>query len=409
LPLPQRAYIPLIQHTGAPCDLLDVKPGDVVKRGQRIASANAKVFAPVHSSLSGKVVAIQNWPHPVLGKSRAVVIENDGLDSAMPVKPMPEKEIRSLSPAQIQNLVMEAGVVGLGGAAFPTHLKLTPVKPIKTLIINCAECEPFLTGDFRLMMEKTREIVLGIKIIAQCLNVSDIIIAIEDNKPEAIDIFTKECSPQTGMKVLTLKSAYPQGGEKNLIKNTLQKEVPRGKLPFDIGVVVQNVGTVYAVYEAVYNHKPLYERVVTVAGSCLTNPKNLLVRIGTPIKNLIEFCGPIKEEPAKIVIGGPMMGLAQYSDDVPVIKSTTGVILFNKKEAKATEESACIRCGACVRGCPQGLMPCLINLAVERQLWDQVANLGVLDCLECGCCSYVCPANRYVVQSIKRAKLTIPR
>jgi electron transport complex protein RnfC len=234
-------------------------------------------------------------------------------------------------------------------------------------------------------------------------------IAIEDNKPEAVEIFSKECSSTPGMHVQTLKTAYPQGGEKTLIKNVLKKEVPRGQLPFDLGVVVQNVGTVYAVYEAVYNHKPLYERVVTVAGSCLTNPKNLLVRIGTPIKNLIEFCGPLQEEPAKIVIGGPMMGLAQYSDDVPVIKSTTGVILFNKKEAKATEESDCIRCGACIRGCSQGLMPCMINLAVERELWDQVANLGVLDCLECGCCSYVCPANRYLVQSIKRAKLTQSR
>jgi len=406
LPVPQKAYISLSQHVGAPCDILDVKPGDVVKKGQRIASANAKVFAPVHSSLSGKVLAIQNWPHPVAGKGRAVVIENDGLDFSEPVKARSEEEVRSLSPAQIQRIVMEAGVVGMGGAAFPTHLKLTPVNPIKTLIINCAECEPFLTGDFRLMVEKTREIVQGIKIVAQCLRVSDILIAVEDNKPEAVERFSRECPVGSGIQVKVLKSMYPQGGEKTLIKNALKKEVPRGKLPFDIGVVVQNVGTVYAVYEAVYYHKPLYERVVTVAGSCLTNPKNLLVRIGTPIKNLIEFCGPVSEEPAKIVIGGPMMGLAQYSDSVPVIKSTTGVIFFNKKEARATTESPCIRCGACVRGCSQGLMPCMINLAVERGLWDQVGSLGVLDCVECGCCSYVCPSNRHLVQSIKRAKLT---
>jgi electron transport complex protein RnfC len=206
-----------------------------------------------------------------------------------------------------------------------------------------------------------------------------------------------------------LKSTYPQGGEKQLIKSVLGKEVARGKLPFDAGVVVHNIATVFAIYEAVYFKKPLYERIVTVTGRCLENPKNLLVRIGTPIKELINFCGPLKEDPAKIILGGPMMGIAQYTDQVPVIKSTNGVLLFDKKEAKYSEEEYCIRCGACVRECPAGLMPCMINLASEKTLWQEAIDYGALDCIECGICNYVCPANRILVQSIKRAKLEAVR
>jgi electron transport complex protein RnfC len=205
--------------------------------------------------------------------------------------------------------------------------------------------------------------------------------------------------------IKVLPSKYPQGGEKQLIKNILAREVPRGKLPYEVGVVVHNVATIFAIYEAVYLNKPLYERVVTVTGSVLTNPKNLLVRIGTPIKELISFCGPLRGEPAKIIMGGPMMGIAQFSDEVPVIKSTSGVLLFNKKEARALEEEFCIRCGRCVRECPVGLMPCLINLASEKKLWAQAKDYGASDCIECGVCSYLCPASRNLVQSIKRAKL----
>jgi len=236
------------------------------------------------------------------------------------------------------------------------------------------------------------------------LGVKNIYIAIEDNKPEAIRKFIVHGSR---FMVKVLKSAYPQGGEKQLIKNILGKEVPQTKLPFEIGVVVHNVGTVFAVYEAVYKNKPLYERIVTVTGSCLSNPKNLLVRIGTPIKDLIVYCGPLKDEPAKMIIGGPMMGIAQYTDQVPVIKSTTGVILMNKEEAQLAEEEFCIRCGACVRECPVGLMPCLINLASEKALWFAAEQYGAADCIECGLCDYVCPANRRLVQSIKRAKLEV--
>jgi electron transport complex protein RnfC len=257
------------------------------------------------------------------------------------------------------------------------------------------------------MMEKTEEIIKGIELVERCLKVKNVYIAIEDNKPEAIGIFSHRVAGSQGHKLRVLKSSYPQGGEKQLIKNILGREVPQGKLPFEVGVVVHNVATIFAIYEAVYLGKPLYERLVTVTGSCLSNPKNLLVRIGTPIKELIDFCGPLKEEPAKVIIGGPMMGLAQYSLQVPVIKSTCGVILLNAKEAGILEEEFCIRCGACVRECPVGLMPCLINLASQKQMWVQAKAYNALDCIECGLCNYVCPANRMLTQSIRRAKIEV--
>jgi electron transport complex protein RnfC len=419
--LPSCVYIPLSQHTGKVCNP-EVKVGDSVFTGQRIATAVAHVTAPIHASISGKVTSIQDWPHPVLERCRTIIIEGDGLDSRQSTmsSSRQEEEVNRLRPDDIRKIVFEAGIVGMGGAAFPTHLKLNPPNPVDTLIVNGAECEPYLTGDYRLMVERTKEILLGIELISKCLKVESVYIAIEDNKPEAIKQFMVHSSeflpvparPAGGRqagKVKILKSQYPQGGEKQLIKNILNKEVPRGKLPFDIGVVVHNVATIFAIYEAVYMNKPLYERVVTVTGTCLSNPKNLLVRIGTPLKDLIDSCGPLKEEPAKIIIGGPMMGIAQYTDTVPVIKSTTGIILMNANEAKINEELFCIRCSACVRECPVGLMPCLINLASEKGMWPQAKNYGASDCIECGICNYVCPANRRLVQSIKRAKSELVR
>jgi electron transport complex protein RnfC len=401
IPAPARVYLPLIQHLGKACGPL-VNAGEHVSLGQKIASVDAHVFSPIHASVSGKVVVIQEWPHPVLGRCKAIVIESDGLDKSEIRIPKSETEVNDLTSEQIRNIVFEAGIVGMGGASFPTHIKLNPPKPIDTLIVNAAECEPYLTGDYRLMVEKTEGIVKGIELVAKCVGAKNVYFAIEDNKPEAIEKFEIR-NPKFETKIL--KTAYPQGGEKQLIKNILGKEVPQGKLPFDIGVLVHNVGTILAIYEAVYLNKPLYERVVTVSGSCILNPKNLLVRIGTPIKGLIDFCGPLKEEPAKIIIGGPMMGIAQFSIDVPVIKSTTGVILFNKKEAQAYEEEFCIRCGACVRECPVGLMPTSINLASQKEMWKEAKAYGALDCIECGICGFVCPSNIRLVQSIKRAKL----
>jgi len=400
LPVPPKVYLPLIQHLGKVCNP-EVKVGDTVKLGQRIASIQANVYAPIHASISGVVSAIRDWPHPVLGRAKAIVLESNGQPDETVFSLKSRQEVDKLGPADIKRIVLDAGIVGMGGASFPTHIKLNPPKPLNTLIINGAECEPYLTADFRLMIEKTAEIAEGVRLIASCLGIKDIYIGIEDNKPEAIKLF----SAFPGIKVKVLKSDYPQGGEKQLIQNILGKQIPRGKLPFDIGVLVQNVATVYAVYEAVFKAKPLIERLVTVTGSCLENPKNLLVRLGTPIKDLINFCGPLKEEPAKIIIGGPMMGIAQYTDEVPIIKSSGGLLLMNAKEAKALEEGPCIRCAACVRGCPVGLMPCQINLASERSLWSLTKEYGAGDCIECGICNYVCPANRRLLQTIKRAKL----
>lgn len=402
LPHRGKVYIPLIQHLGKICNP-EVKVGDTVSSGQLIANIAAHVYAPIHASISGKVVAIQDWPHPVLGRAKAVVIEGKEQDDLAEYFPRDQQEIDKITVQSLREIVLEAGIVGMGGASFPTHIKLNPPKGLDTLIINGAECEPYLTADARLMVEKTLEISLGVSLLARCLGVKDVYIGIEKNKPEAIQAF----SEVKGIRVKVLPSEYPQGGEKQLIKNILGKELPRGKLPFDIGVLVQNVATVYAIYEAVYKGKPLIERTVTVTGSCLESPKNLRVAIGTPIKHLIEFCGPLKEKPAKIIIGGPMMGIAQYTDEVPIIKSSSGLLLLNKNEAKILEEYPCIRCAACVRGCPVGLMPCQINLASEKSLWDLTKEYGASDCIECGICNYVCPANRKLLQTIKRAKLEV--
>jgi electron transport complex protein RnfC len=401
---PDKVYLALSQHLGKSCAPL-VKVGDNVLLGQEIASIQANVFAPVHASVSGKVSSIQDWPHPVLGKALAITIENDGKDNR-PASFVSRscEEIGRLTPDELRQIVQRAGIVGLGGAGFPTHIKLNPPKLVDTLIVNGAECEPYLTADYRLMVEKNKEILSGIGLVARCLGAKNVFIAIEDNKPEAIKLF------QSGpYAVRILKSSYPQGGEKQLVKNVLAKEVPSGKLPFEVGVVVHNVATLFAIYEAVYLNKNLYQRTVTVTGSCLANPKNLLVRLGTPIKDLIAACGPLKKDPAKIIIGGPMMGISQFTQDVPVIKTTSGVILFDEKEARIEEEEFCIRCGACVRECPVGLLPAMISLASQRNNWEIARAYDVMDCIECGICSYVCPARRNMVQYMKQAKYTLAK
>jgi electron transport complex protein RnfC len=339
----------------------------------------------------------------------AILIESDGQD-----KPQVTNYVEThcnaslLTPEQIRKIVFDSGVVGLGGAAFPTHIKLNPAKPIETFILNGAECEPYLTCDYRLMLEKTSEILKGLELVVKCLNPKNVYIAIEDNKPEAIRKFKiKNEKLKIDYEVKVLKTQYPQGGEKQLIKTILGKEVPQGKLPYDVGVVVNNIATVFAIYEAVYLGKPLYERVITVTGSALENPKNLLVRVGTPLKDIIEQCQPKIERIGKIVLGGPMMGIAQFSQDTSTIKATSGVILLDKKDVPKFKEEFCIRCGECVKNCPMGLMPCLISMAVEKENWELAKTYGALDCIECGLCSYLCPGKRNIVQAIKLAKLKI--
>ena len=403
MPAPSEVVLPLLQHTGAPCQPR-VSVGDKVKTGQLLAEAKGYISAPIHSSLSGEVEAIKSRPHPVLGQYKAIVITSDNRDE-QDSSIQDKQNVFSLSPGEIREIICNCGIVGLGGAAFPTHVKLGPPKdkPVDTFILNGAECEPYLSADYRLMLERAEEIIAGMKIAMKALGVSSGFLGIEENKPEAIDLF-KRLVEGKQIKVVTLESIYPQGAEKQLIKTILGREVPPRGLPFDVGCVVNNVATSFAIYEAVYKNKPLYERALTVAGSIVKNPANLLVRVGAKVKDIIEFCGGLTEEPAKVILGGPMMGIAQYTLDVPVIKGTSGIIIFSKNEVKRTPSAACIRCGRCIQVCPMGLNPSAIAQAIEKGRFDLAKEYNVLDCIECGICSYVCPANRDIVGLVKLAK-----
>jgi len=412
-PLPKRVVISLSQHTGAPSEPV-VKLGQDVKTGSLIAASKGFISSNLHSSVSGKVVAIEKHLHPIIGDFKAVVIESDGQDIKASLDS--HRDVLSLSKEEIVNIVRDAGIVGLGGAAFPTHVKLNlpPEKKIDTLIVNGAECEPFLSCDHRVMLERPKEIIMGIYLVAKALGVKDIIVGVEENKLDAIEslgsaLFMVKAEGMD-VKVVKLKTRYPQGGEKQLIKTLLNREVPSGGLPPDIGCVVNNVQTIFAVYEAVYFGKPLYERVVTISGSFLTRPKNVLARIGTPIKDLLEFCGFREKESLnrvyKVIIGGPMTGVAQYSLDTPIIKGTCGILLLDKR-FKREDEVSCIRCSRCIDACPVGLMPCMIGTGVKFNRADIMTSYNPLDCIECGACDYVCPSAIPLVQLIKLAKTVV--
>lgn len=405
--LPSKAVISLQQHLGRPLDRVLVKIGDVVRRGQLLATSDRGVFAPVHASLSGTVRAVADFPHPTMGSARAVVIESDGRDEpAEGMAPRRDEEVDALAPEELRKIIFEAGVVGLGGAAFPAHIKLAPPVAIRDVILNGAECEPYLTADHRLMLEKPDEIIKGMKLVARMLKCQNFHIAIESNKPDAIEAM-RERAKLFNWRVVVLEASYPQGAEKQVIKSCVGREVPSGKLPFDIGVVVHNVATVFAIYEAIYLGKPLYERVLTVSGPCLAHPKNLLARIGVPFRDLGLQCGPFVREVKKVVMGGPMMGFAQYTLDVPVVKGTSGVLFFDEAAEREEEASFCVRCGECVDNCPMGLNPSLISLAIKKDRLDLAEQYGALECVECGLCAYACPTRRGIVQAIRTAKARI--
>ncbi len=402
MPAPKRVYIHLSQHTGKPARPL-VQKDDVVKIGQKIGEADGFISATIHASISGKVVAIESCPHPVLGSSTCCVIESSNgevWDESVSEKPDDE----DLSKEELLQLIRNAGIVGLGGAAFPTHVKLAPPpeKPIDTLIINGCECEPMLTADHRLMLEYPVGIVQGARMFQKIVGAKNLIIGIEDNKKDASKILKKE-----GVSVRLLKTKYPQGAEKQLIKALLNREVPRGGLPMDVGCVVQNVGTCYAGYQAVKFRKPLIDRVVTVTGNGVKKPLNLLVRIGTPAISVISFCGGYIGQPKKIIFGGPMMGIAQYTENVPTIKGTSGIIVWN--EIAVDEEKPCVRCAKCVDGCPMGLMPTDICKYVTNKNFEKAQEFGVLDCIECGCCAYNCPSKIPLVHYLKYGKTEVWR
>lgn len=424
-PLPPKVVIPLSQHSGAACEPV-VNKGDVVKKGQKIGEGKGPVTSTVHSSLSGKVVDISLHPHPFGSSVLSVVIESDGKDEWTPALKENEDYL-SFDTQKLKEIVREAGIVGLGGAQFPTHVKLSPPdgNGIEYVILNGAECEPFITSDHRLMVEKSSEIIEGLNIIIKILSAKKGFIGIEKNKPDAISTLNSQLSTiNYQLEVVGLNIKYPQGSEKQLIKSILNREVPADKLPVDIGVVVNNVGTAYTVYEAVRYGKPLIERVITITGNGVKEPRNLLVRIGTSFDFLIQNCGGFAGEPEKVIMGGPMMGIAQYTLDVPVIKGTSGIVVFSKnppsspfyKGGQGGLYLPCIRCGRCIDSCPMGISPNLYGLYAERGMIeggrdfiDEAQKWDVMDCIECGICSYVCPSNRPLVQFVKYLKSEVKK
>ncbi len=413
LPPPSRVVIPLQQHTGAPCEAL-VKEGDLVALGQKIGESKSFVSAPVHASIAGKVTAVQALPHPVLPRLvLSVVIEAEaaaaGSPAGWPAAAGAAAGWQALDNEEIRRRIREAGVVGLGGAAFPTHVKLSPSaeKPIDALVLNGVECEPYLTNDHRLMLERGEQILEGARIVMKVLGVRRAYLGIEANKLDAIRHMQK-LAAGAGVEVVGLKVKYPQGAEKQLIKAVLNREVPSGGLPFDVGVVVQNVGTVLAVLEAVTRGKPLIERVLTVSGDGVAEPKNLQVRIGTSFAAVLEACGGTSlDGEAKVLMGGPMMGIAQYSLEVPVIKGTSGILVFRR--GRLEKETPCIKCGRCVEICPMGLMPVRIADYAEKDNFAMCLEYGVKDCIECGACAFVCDTKRPLVHWVKYAKWNLAR
>lgn len=408
LPKPAKVVIPLGQHTGKPAKP-KVAKGDLVAEGQMIGERDGVISAAVHASIAGKVKDIVEHPTAAFSRVPAVVIESCAEAEALPpVPPLVAKPWEELTAEEMVQAVADAGIVGLGGAAFPTAVKLSPPKgkTITDLIVNAVECEPYLTADHRLMLEQSEEILLGVEVLRRILKPQRVFIGIENNKPDAVALL-REKAKGRGVEVVALKEKYPQGGEKQLIAALTGRKVPSGGLPMDVGCVVQNVGTVVAVKRAVCDGKPLTERVVTITGRPVRRPGNYRVRIGTLLSDLLEAIGGLEGEPGKVVFGGPMTGPAVARLDLPIVKGTSGVLFLTKEEAERADWSAflpCIRCGACVMVCPMALNPSLLSQSAEASRWQEMKGQWVMDCIECGSCAYVCPSRRPIVQWIKAAK-----
>ena len=406
LPAPARVVIPLSQHIGAPAQAI-VKKGDVVLMGQKIGEAGGFVSAPVHASVSGKVVSVEEIEIAGGARTQAVIIENDFQDEWVQLKPAEHPE--TLSASELQGIIREAGIVGMGGAGFPTSVKLTPAagKTIERLIVNGAECEPYLTADHRLMLEKAAQIIDGVRLIMLALDIKRAVIGVENNKADAIAALRACCSGVggDGITIQGLPVMYPQGGEKQLVYATTRRKVPTGGLPIDVGCVVCNVATVYAVQQAIREGKPLIQRVTTMGG-LVNNPGNYLVRVGTPVQALIDACGGLQSEVKMLISGGPMMGTALHCADVPVTKTTSGVLALGK-EAVDPEENPCINCGRCVKTCPMQLVPTKLDLLVRNGDFAQAEKQGVMNCMECGACTFACPAKRLLTQSCRHGKRVI--
>ena len=400
--LPQEIVIPLLQHTGVP-NLPLVKVGDRVKAGQMIGATDKFVSAPVHASLSGTVAAIELRPCFTGEMLQSIII---AVDKDQEKPEWADLDVDKVSREEAVKMVREAGVVGMGGAAFPTAVKLSPPpgKNVDTLLINGCECEPFLTCDHRLMVEQPEKLLRGVQLLMKMLGVEKAYVCIEGNKPDAIEALRQE-NDDPRIVLLKMPTKYPQGSEKHLVKASIDREIPSGGLPFDVGALIQNVGTCVAIYEAVRYRKPLIERVVTVTGQNIRDPQNLLVKIGTPLSHLVAECGGIIEHPAKVVVGGPMTGKAQQTLNAPVVKGTTGVVVLPPELAiEDMEYFDCVRCCKCVEHCPMILYPNQISIYCEAGMVKAAAEWNTMDCIECGICAYVCPSKRPIVRWVQRTK-----
>ena len=412
-PLPQVAVLPVSQHIGAPAKPV-VDKGDKVKVGQVIAEAGGFVSAPVHSSVSGTVLKIDSVIDASGYAKPAVFIQVEGDEWEESIDRSEQlvrlEELPGLTGKDIVAKIQSAGIVGMGGACFPTHVKLSPPpgSKIEWIIINAVECEPYLTADHRLMLEHADEILVGVSLLMRAVDVNKAFVAIENNKPDAIELMTQKARIYPGIEVVPLQVKYPQGGEKQLIDAVVNRQVPAPPaLPASVGAVIQNVGTAFAVYQAVMKNKPLFERVVTVTGKSLARPSNLLVRMGTPMSQLIDECGGLPENTGKIIGGGPMMGKALLNVEVPICKGSSGVLIMDEKEARRSRPNPCIRCGKCVAACPMGLEPYLLADGAAHEMWDMLEANAVTSCIECGSCQFTCPSHRPLLDYVRMGKSTV--
>ncbi len=410
LEAPKLVAIPMAQNIGMPAHPC-VKVGDTVCVGQPIGQPAGFVGAPVHASVSGKVKAIQEKLHVTGAPTMHVVIENDGAYTLYDeIKPRTKDEVMALSSQEIIEIIQAAGIVGAGGATFPTHVKLSipQGKTVDTLLINGAECEPYLTADERMMVEHPDQVVLGAELAMNALGIQKTIIGIEQNKMDAVQTIKDACKNCRGILVEVMRTRYPQGSEKQLVQSLTGREVPDGGLPMDCQCVVLNVGTAAAIYRAVYEGMPMVQRVITITGG-VKNPQNLMVRIGTTFEDCIQACGGFEGKPVKVISGGPMMGVAQTSTEVSCVKGTSGILVINEDMAKPLPEMPCIHCGKCVAVCPIGLMPFQLDQLSRKKDFERAEDEHAMSCMECGCCTYICPSKRYLVQSIRLAKAEIGR
>ena len=398
-PDPEVVVIPLSMHAGAPANPV-VQVGDTVKVGQKIGEAAAFISSPIHSSVSGTVIAIENHGHATRGECLSVVIRSDGKNT-LHESVKPHKDLDSLTPDEIVDIVKEAGIVGMGGAGFPTSVKLKPAKPVDTILLNGCECEPLLTADHRVLLEFADDVIYGLKAIMKAVGAEKGVIVIEDNKPDAIQLMKEKTEGLAGIEVVEAKTKYPQGAEKMLIKRVTGRKGPSGGLPADVGCVVSNISTTKAISDAIQKGMPLIERVVTVTGERLKKPGNYIVKIGTNTKDLIDYCGGITGEDVTIKAGGPMMGFVLSDTNVPIMKGSNGIIAVDTDH---TAEQPCIKCGRCVDVCPMELSPLYFAKFADEENWQGMKERNVMDCIECRCCEYICSSKIPLVTKIKAGK-----